>query len=176
MDIFQTCGHCYILQICWHIECSTWATQSFRIWNSSTGILSPPLALVIVMLPKAHMTLHSKMSGSSWSTIMVDHDVYLYTSSVYSCHLFLICSVTIRNMIFLSFIVPILAWNVPLVSVIFLMRSLVFPFCCFPLFPCTVQLGRLSYLSLLFFRTLHSDKCIFPLLLCLSFLFFLSCL
>ena len=124
------------------------------------------------MLPKAHMTLHSKISGSSWSTITVDHDVYLYTSSLYSCHLFLICSVSIRNMRFLSFIVPILAWNVPLVSVIFLMRSLVFPFCCFPLFLCTVQLGRLSYLSLLFFRTLHSDRCIFRLLLCLSFLFF----
>ena len=30
---------------------------SFRIWNSSTGIPSPPLALFIVMLPKAHFTL-----------------------------------------------------------------------------------------------------------------------
>ena len=28
--------------------------SSFRIWNSSTGILSPPLALFIVMLSKAH--------------------------------------------------------------------------------------------------------------------------
>ena len=32
----------------------------FRIWKSSTGILSPPLALFIVMLPKAHLTSHSK--------------------------------------------------------------------------------------------------------------------
>ena len=31
-------------------------TSSFRIWNSSTGISSPPLALFIVMLPKAHLT------------------------------------------------------------------------------------------------------------------------
>ena len=29
---------------------------SFRIWKSSTGILLPPLALFIVMLPKAHLT------------------------------------------------------------------------------------------------------------------------
>ena len=37
---------------------------SFRIWNSSTGILSPPLALFVVMLSKAHLTSHSRMSGS----------------------------------------------------------------------------------------------------------------
>ena len=30
--------------ICWHIECSTFTASSFRNWNSSTGIPSPPLA------------------------------------------------------------------------------------------------------------------------------------
>ena len=48
-------------QICWHIECSTFTASPFRIWNSSAGIPSPPLALFIVMLPKAHLTSHSKM-------------------------------------------------------------------------------------------------------------------
>ena len=38
--------------------------SSFRIWNSSTGIPSPPLALFVVMLSKAHLTSHSRMSGS----------------------------------------------------------------------------------------------------------------
>ena len=33
----------------------------FRIWNSSPGIPSPPLALFIVMLPKTHLTSHSRM-------------------------------------------------------------------------------------------------------------------
>ena len=51
---------------CWHIECSTFTASSFRIWNSSTEILSPPLALFVVMLSKAHLTLHSWMSGSRW--------------------------------------------------------------------------------------------------------------
>ena len=50
----------------WHIECSTFTASSFRIWNSSAGIPSPPLALFIVMLPKAHLTSHSKMAGSTW--------------------------------------------------------------------------------------------------------------
>ena len=31
-------------QICWHIEYSTFTASSLRIWNSSTGIPSPPLA------------------------------------------------------------------------------------------------------------------------------------
>ena len=38
--------------------------SSFRIWNSSSGIPSPPLAMFVVMLPKAHLTSHSRMSGS----------------------------------------------------------------------------------------------------------------
>ena len=52
--------------ICWHVECSTFTASSFRIWKSSTGILSPPLALFIVMLSKAHLTSHSRISGSKW--------------------------------------------------------------------------------------------------------------
>ena len=54
----------WVFQICWHIECSTFIASPFRIWNSSTGIPSPPLALFRVMLPKAHLTSHSRMSGS----------------------------------------------------------------------------------------------------------------
>ena len=37
-----------------------------------------------------------------------------------------------------------------------------FPFYCFPLFLCSDHWGRLSYLSLLFFGTLHSNGFIFP--------------
>ena len=45
---------------------STFIASSFRIWNSSTGIPSPPLALFVVMLSKAHLTSHSRMSVSRW--------------------------------------------------------------------------------------------------------------
>ena len=44
-DLFQSCGHCWVFQLCWHIECSTFTAASFRIWNSSTGIPSTPLVL-----------------------------------------------------------------------------------------------------------------------------------
>ena len=60
---FPVLGHCWVFQICWHIECGTFKASSFRIWNSSTGIPSSPLALFVVMLPKAHLASHSRMSG-----------------------------------------------------------------------------------------------------------------
>ena len=52
------------------IECSTFTASIFRTWNSSTGIPSPPLALFIVMLlPKAQLSLYFRMSGSRWVII-----------------------------------------------------------------------------------------------------------
>ena len=65
-DLFQSCGHCWLFQICWHIECNSFTASSSMIWDSSTGIPSPPLALFVVMLPKAHLTSHSRMSGCRW--------------------------------------------------------------------------------------------------------------
>ena len=60
--LFQPCGHCWVFHNCWHIECSTFTASSFRMGNSSTAIPSPPLALFVVMLSKAHLTSHSRMS------------------------------------------------------------------------------------------------------------------
>ena len=88
-----------VFQICWHIECSTFTASSFRIWNSSTGIPSPPLALFVVMLPNAHLTSNSRMSGSRWvitpSWLSGSFRSFLYNSSVYCCHLFLISSAAV---------------------------------------------------------------------------------
>ena len=42
-DLFQSCDHRWVFQICWHIECNTFTASSFRIWNSSTGIPSRSL-------------------------------------------------------------------------------------------------------------------------------------
>ena len=68
-DLFHSCGHCWVFQICWHTECSTFTASSFRIWKSSAGIPSPPLALFVVMLPKARLTLHSRMCDARWVII-----------------------------------------------------------------------------------------------------------
>ena len=83
------------------------------------------------MLPKAHLTSHSRVSGCRWvitpSWLSGSLRSFLYSSSVYSYHLFLISSASVRSIPFLSFIVSIFGWNVPMVSLIFLKRSLVFP-------------------------------------------------
>ena len=85
-EIVQLCGslsilwHCLSLGLEWKLNFSspvatgefsnfagiwTLTGSSFRIWNSSAGILSPPLALFVVMLPK-RLTWHSGMSSSGW--------------------------------------------------------------------------------------------------------------
>ena len=91
-DLFQSCGHCWVFQICWHIECSTFTASTFSIWNSSSGILSPPLALFVVIFSKAHLTSHSRMSGSRWLITPLwlsgSWRSFLYSSFGYSCHLF----------------------------------------------------------------------------------------
>ena len=104
-DLFQSCGHCWVFQTCWHIECNTFTTSSLSIWNSWPGISSPPLALLVVMLPKAYLTLHSRMSRwviiPSW--LSGSWRYFLYSSSVYSCHLFLISSASVRSIPFLFY-------------------------------------------------------------------------
>ena len=109
--LFQSCGHCWVFQICWHIECSTFTVSSLKQlnWNSITS--------TSFVLSKAHLTLYSRMSGSRWvitsSWLSGLWRSFLYSSSVYSYHLFLITSTSVRSIPFLSFFEPIFAWNVP---------------------------------------------------------------
>ena len=107
-DLFQSCGHRWVFQICWHIECSTFTASYFSIWNNSTGIPSPPLALFIVMLPKAHLASHSKMFSSRWviTPLWLSRSLrsFLYSSSMYSCHFFFLnISASGRSIPFMSF-------------------------------------------------------------------------
>ena len=165
-DLFQSCGHCWVFQICWRIEGSTFTASSFRIWNSSTGIPSPPLALFIVVLSKNHLTLHSRMSGprwvitaswlsGSWRSFCIVLLCILATSSWYLlllsyrfcpllCPFCMKCSLGISNF---------------LEEISSLSHSIVF------LYFFIGHWRKLSYLSLLFFGTLHSNRYIFPFLL-----------
>ena len=92
------------------------------------------------------------MSGSKWMITPLwlsgSWRSFLYSSSVYSCHLFLISSASVGSLPFLSFSEPIFAWNVPLISLIFLKRSLVFPILLFSSISLHWSL-RKSFLSLL---------------------------
>ena len=131
------------------------------------------------MLPKSHLTSHSRMSGSrsviTQSWLSLSWRSFVYSSSVYTCFLFINSSASVRSLSFLSFIMPSLHENFPW-YLQFNWRDLYSsPFCCFPLFLYTDHRGRLSYLSLLFSRTVNSLGFIFPFLLCLSLLFLAIC-
>ena len=105
------------------------------------------------MLPKAHLTLHSRMSGSRW--MITHHHGYLDHEDLFCilllcifCHFFLISSASVRFIVFLSFIVPIFVWHVFLISLIFLKSCLIFPI----LFLSSISLHcslREAFLSLL---------------------------
>ena len=43
-DLFQSCGHCWVSQICWHIECST-----FTAANKASGEDGIPVELFQIL-------------------------------------------------------------------------------------------------------------------------------
>ena len=120
------------------------------------------------MLPKAQLTSHSGMSGSTPSWLSGSLTSFLYSSSVYSCHLFLVSSASVRSLPFLSFIVP-------LVAPILLSNLYFLQFYYFPLI-----LAVFTYEDFLIFPCYSPELCT-PL--CISFFFsfafhfsyFLSC-
>ena len=115
-------ANCWVFQICWHIECNTFTASSFRIWNSSTGILTLSLAFLVVMFPKAHwLHIPGCLALGEWSHHhdYLGHEDLFYTVLLYILALFLISSASVRSLPFMPLIVPIFTWNVPLVSLMF---------------------------------------------------------
>ena len=113
-----------------HIECSTFTAPSSRIWNSSTGFPSPPLALFAVTPPEAHLPWHSGcLALGEWSHdrgYLGHEDLFCIVLLCILATFCLISSASVRSIPFLSFIEPLFARNIPLVSLIFMKRSLVF--------------------------------------------------
>ena len=108
----------------------------------------PPLVLFIVMLPKTHLTSgypaldewphHHSYPGHEDLSCVV-----LLCIPATSSYLFCFCQL-------LPTIMSVLAWNVPLISPIFLNRCLVFAILFFSSISYIIHLRRLSYLSMLF--------------------------
>ena len=169
--VFQSCGHSWVFLICWNTECSTFTASSFRIWNRSAGIPSPPLALVIVTLPKAHLTSHFMMSGSRWvitpSWLSGSWRSFLYSSSVYSCHFLLIFSVSLGSYHFCPLLCPSLhekfPWYLCLeeISIVFLI--LLFSSIClhFSLRKAFLPLLAILWNSAFRYKYLNADKYIY---------------
>ena len=94
----------------------------------------------------------------------------MYSSSVYSCHLYLISSTSVV-FTFLSFIMPILTWNVSFTSPVFKKRWLVFPTLLFYSISlhCSLKKALFSLLAILW-NSAFSWVCLslYPLLLFLA--------
>ena len=56
MDLFQSCDTAAFPQFADILSAALLTASFFRILNSSAGIPAPPLALFVIMLPKAHLT------------------------------------------------------------------------------------------------------------------------
>ena len=48
-DLFQSCGHCRVFQICWHTECSTLTASSSHAWT-----------------PQLQLTAEQPLTGECW--------------------------------------------------------------------------------------------------------------
>ena len=84
-NFFQSCGHCWVFQICWHIECTTFTTSSFRIWNSSTGIRRRQWHPTPVFLPGKSHGQRSLVGCSPWGRQEWDMTEQLHFHFSLSC-------------------------------------------------------------------------------------------
>ena len=103
------------------------------------------------MLPKAHLTVHPRLSGSIWVTTLLWLSGSLrpfYTVFCVCLPPLLSIFYLVTSLPFLSFIMPILVWNIYLLSLIFLKISLVFPILLFSYISLHGSLKK-AFLSLL---------------------------
>ena len=93
-DIFQSCGHCWVFQICWHIECSTFTPSSFRIWNSSvvveyySAIKKNAFESVLVRWVNLEPIIQSKVSQKEKNKYHILSHIYLESRKVVLMNLF----------------------------------------------------------------------------------------
>ena len=148
-ELFHSCSHCWVFQICWHIDAALYHDlKPFRNWNSSAGITSSSLTLFIVMLPKAHLTSDSRMPGSRWVIIPL-----LLSVSLRFCCIILPCILMTNHLLLLGpynfclLLCPSLHKMFPW-YLIFLKKLLVFPILLF--YSNSLHLSfRKAFLSLL---------------------------
>ena len=149
------------------------------LWDlNSSGISSHPLALLTAVLPKAHLTSLSRMSGSGWLTTPSQSygssGSFLYTSSVCSFYLFLISSASTKSLPFMVLYCAHL-WQKCSLDISYFPEEISSLSCSVVFF---------QFYTLIIDEGLVSQCCsleicvffgyIFPFLSCFSFLFFLQ--
>ena len=84
-DLFQSCGHCWVFHIYWHTECSTFTASSFRIWNSSTGIIIyhyfPCINSVNVLFMISRLRFFKMEQHLKYTCV----NLHFFSSNIYHC-------------------------------------------------------------------------------------------
>ena len=83
IDLFQSCGYCWVFHICWHVESNILITSSFRVLTSSAGIPLHPPAVSTAVLPVAHFTLHNVWLWVTDHTIIVIWLIKIFFCTVF---------------------------------------------------------------------------------------------
>ena len=71
-DFFQPCGHCWVFQICWHIECSTFPNaqkEESKMNRASLFGVGPPSCLQGVLFFACQIKLSCNQTVTFWSAI-----------------------------------------------------------------------------------------------------------
>ena len=89
-DLYQSCGHCWVFQICWYIECSSLRASSFLIWGVFSVICKASsdnhfAFLHFFFLRMVLTTLWTSVHSSS-GTLLSDLFLWFYLSlPLYNC-------------------------------------------------------------------------------------------
>ena len=86
-DLFQFCGYYWVFQICWHIEYSTFAASSFRIWNRHISSVQSLSRVWLFVTPWTAAHQASLSITNSWSSLRLTSIESVMPSS----HLILCC-------------------------------------------------------------------------------------
>ena len=76
-DLFQSCGHCWVFQICQHIECSTFKASSFR---NSKRFLS-----IQKMIELCYLYQRKTVITTGWWTLLVGRKLLCKTWHAHAC-------------------------------------------------------------------------------------------
>ena len=148
-DLFQSFGHFMVFQILWHIAVMVLMAPSPPDLNSYIGMSSVPGAFLSATAFSACRTSLSSTFGSISKSFGTNSSFmsgsFLYRFEVYSRHLFLTSSFSVKSLPLSPLTTPTLGTYLPVISLIFLNSSLVFPFLLTVLFDLLTFLVEISF-------------------------------
>ena len=80
-DLFQSCGHCWVFQICWHIECSTFTAFGDAQLESMCTLINSWKFLICIRW----VVRTSKWKWKKWKCQLLRHVWFFVTLRTVAC-------------------------------------------------------------------------------------------